>query len=50
MKTYCHHCNRFGECSLVWEKKPDGKRDLILACEWCVFLYAYKFIAYVLGK
>ena len=50
MKTYCHHCGGFAEYSLMWEKKPNNQKDLVHICGRCAFLYAYKFIVYVLGK
>ncbi len=46
----CHHCDRLDECSLQWEKLPDGSKTLRLICSSCVFLHAYKFIAYILGR
>jgi RNase P subunit RPR2 len=50
MKTYCHHCNRFDECSTYWEKKPNGSKDLVLICLRCATIYAYKFTVYILGR
>ena len=50
MKTNCHNCDVLDECSLYWEKQPDGKKDLKLICARCVFLYTDKFIAYILGQ
>lgn len=50
MKNECHHCRQFAELSTYWHKKPDGSRELVLICQRCAFLHAYKFIAYILGK
>lgn len=50
MKTNCHNCGRLALCSAYWEIKSDGTRDAVLICARCVFLYGYKFVAYVLGR
>ncbi len=51
MRTECHHCGVWADCSLQWVKKLDGALgEVKLICARCVFLYGYKFVAYVLGQ